>query len=270
MLVSATVVVLVVCFWTGTAWLQRSSTATVELPPAGPYRVISSAGPVDVAVVDVDRPLLRYDASWLLLGPEIDTGPEIDAGPEVELAASGVTSSSGRSGTVEITCPARLPCRAATTVELPPISEVGSGGAPAAADLTVGTVEGDVTVVGYAGDLVIVTAGTSSVYLGAVGGRASVSGVDGEVAGFGLTASDVDVEVVGGAVELRFATRPRSLKVRSDGGPVTIGLPDGNYAVSVTGGTSNGAAVINVGQAAGADSTIEVHARGPVRIEPNE
>lgn len=241
MLFSVFVAGAVLTFWAGTAWLQRSAVVAVDLPPAGPYRILSSAGPIEVTVgrgfeSAIQNPTFEYDASWLLFGPDANVG---------DLAE------------IEVSCHRRFPCRAASRLGLPD--------AAVPPDVTIGATEGDVSVNDYAGDLLVATSGSSSVFLASVGGRITVDGEDGDVFGYGLTASDVEVETTGGAVELEFAEKPALLVVRSEGGAVTIALPDGDYAVSVDSETP---AAISVGQAADADSKLQIHARGPVRIEP--
>ncbi len=247
-----------VCFWAGTAWLQRSAIVTVELDPSGPFVVRSSAGPIELRGSDSsadprtaapprssDRgPTLEYEASWLLFGPDVRFGAET-ADPRAY-----------RQGAVDISCETRFPCRAVSRLQLP-------GRSPA--EVTIESVDGDVSVVDHVGDLTVLAGGSSGVFAGSVGGRMSVASEHGDVVGYGLTAGEVLVETVAGAVELDFVGRPELVTVRSESGPVTIWLPDGDYAVSVEGGSS---VAINVGQAASADSTLQIHARGPVRIHP--
>lgn len=224
-----------VMFWAGTAWLQRSSIEIVDLDPSGPYVVRSSAGPIELTG---EGSTFEYEASWLLFGPDVVVGT--DTAP----------------GNVEISCETRFPCRAVSRLALPKGST---------SVVTIESVDGDVWVNAFAGDLAVLAAGSAGAYLSSVGGQVSIDSQGGEVAGYGLTASELSVDTSGGAVDLDFASRPRSVVVRSEGGPVTIGLPDGDYAVSVKGDSS---AAINVGQVASADSTIQIHARGPVRIDP--
>jgi hypothetical protein len=78
-----------------------------------------------------------------------------------------------------------------------------------------------------------------------------------------LAARRVEIDTATGAVEVRFAERPARLSVRSGGEPVTIELPDGDYAVSVKGASST---VIAVGLDENAESEIVVDTPGPVWI----
>lgn len=220
-----------VVFWAGTAWLQRSGREVVELGSNGSHHFVSDAGPVDVT--EGVRPLLRYEASWLLSGPTV-----------VSSAAD-----------VELRCASPLPCRAAARLEFPPSAEV-----------EVMSTAGDVSVVGFDGHLGITTRDHHDVFLGPVDGSLTIATELGGIFGFGLRAAEVEVASVSGEIELRFAARPKRLDIRAGGEPVTIVLPDGDYAVNVRGGSS---IAIDVGQAADADSEITVQARGPVRIDPS-
>ncbi len=231
-----------VLFWAATAWLQRSGREVVDFEPAESYRFRSDAGPVDIT--DGDRPLLRYDASWLLGGPVIASEPPGDGSP----------GSGGAPSSIELGCPGPFPCRARSRLEV-----------PAGSPLDVVSLRGDVSVVGFDGDLAIETIGRWDVFLGPLTGSLSVATESGGVFGFGLNADDVEIATTGGEIELRFATRPRRVVIRSGGEPVTLELPDGDYAVNVKGGSS---ITIDVGRLAGADSEILVEAGGPVRIQP--
>lgn len=231
-----------VLFWVATAWLQRSEREVVEFESAGSYRFRSAAGPIDVT--DGDRPLLRYEASWLLSGPALAVEP-VDGGPPDDVAGPS---------SITVSCPGAFPCRAASRLEFPPGSRVD-----------VGSSGGDVSVVGFVGDLTIEADGRSEVFLGPLAGSLTVATETGGVFGFGLNADDVEIGTTGGEIELRFATRPRRVVIRSGSEPVTLELPDGDYAVNVKGGSS---ITIGVGRLAGADSEILVQAGGPVRIQP--
>ncbi len=224
-------------FLMGTAWLQRSEPRSIELDPVGPYRWASSTGPIEVA--NGDAAVVAYQPSWLLFGPDT-IGP-----------ADGLGDTP-----VGLACRTAFPCRAPSRVEVPTATRV-----------EVESTGGDVSVLRFDGDLTVVTAGGSDVFLGPVAGSLAVTTGPGDVLGFGLTADEVDVETTSGIIELNFATRPRRVVVRSGSEPVTIGLPQGDYAVSVRGGSS---IAINVGQVATADSEILVQARGPVRIDPTK
>lgn len=230
--VVAATTVAVICMVT--AWLPRRVTTTVELDPSGPHRVQSEAGPV--AVVRGPTPALHHTASWLISGPTF--GVEDD-----------------RARTVR--CDTWLPCRAASTVALP----------EGPAELIVQSIDDDVSVDAFDGTLEIETGHEGAVHLGPVAGTVTVATENGGVFGYGLTAQNMAVETFGGEVELRFATAPDRLSVRSGAEPVTIELPDGTYAVSVKGEAS---VAVSVGQASAADSEIVVEARGPVRIYPSK
>ncbi|MGH1489134.1 MAG: hypothetical protein ACRBK7_07020 [Acidimicrobiales bacterium] len=270
MLFSVVVVGGLALFLASTAWLQRSTVAAIELGPLGPYRVHSSAGPVEVTLASSEaqavtwssgfgvasgvRPsaTLRYDASWLLFGPSASLNRSA-ADPEGVGGRFGV----GGDRSVDIACDTRFPCRASSRLEVPlEASPV---------EVAIHSDDGDVSVGSFDGQLAISTAGSSGVFLGPVAGEITVTTENGDVFGYGLAATEVEVETIDGAIELDFAVRPRRLVVRSDGEAVTIRLPDGNYAVSVEGGSST---AINVGQVASADSHIRVEARGAVRIDP--
>ncbi|MEM9654612.1 MAG: hypothetical protein AAGA65_21155 [Actinomycetota bacterium] len=227
-----TVVAVVLAALAGTAWLQRSDRQTIELDPSGPYRINSTTGPIEVTS-GVD-PVVLYDRSWLLRGPTATTD----------------------NGELQLRCDTRWPCRGTSTVVLPPRS-----GTPIALELSG---DEDLLISAFDGDLSAEATADGSVILGPVGGRLVARTDRGSVQGYGLLASEVDVETAAGPVALDFRIRPSRVSVRSDAGEVTITLPPGEYAVTVVGGSSN---AINVGQAADADSTITIHTRGPVRID---
>ncbi len=217
----------------GTAWLQRSEQRTVELDPAGPYRIRSTAGPIEVA--QGDRPIVGYRASWLLADPSVTTAPD----------GSGVVAR----------CDSRLPCRVAARLEV-----------PGPVELTVESVDQPVLVERFDGDLGVVLGGDAALFVGPMAGRLEVVSEHGDIEATGLAAERVDIRSESGRVTLRFAERPTRLTIRSRAGPVTIELPDGDYAVSVEGGS---AATVNVRQAETADSHIQIQASGPVRIDPS-
>lgn len=238
-LLTVTAVSTIVLFWACTAWLDRSQTRTVELSPSSPHRLVSDIGPIQVS--HGQFPSLEYRASWLLRGP---TESVLDAagpgdGPGVGLACNTVT-----------------PCRASSKLNL-----------PADTDLRIFADDNDVSIDRFDGDLKIEVSGDGEVFLGPISGRAVISTAGGGVFGYGLTVDELEIETTTGEIELRFATRPERLTVRSGSEPVTIELPDGDYAVSVKSGSSM---VIAVGQAESADSEIFVQARGPVRINPHQ
>lgn len=225
-------------FLSGTAWLQRSEDRVVDLGPSGPYRFKTDTGPV--AISNADTPALRVRASWLIRGPSMADDGALGAFPnEVTLA-----------------CDTRFPCRAGSTIDVPTSEAV-----------LVETVDNDVLVDHFDGDLTIDSTGVGDVSLGPIAGRVTISTEDGSVFGAGLTAQEVEIETRSGAIELWFGARPERLVIRSGSEPVTIKLPDGDYAVSVQSGSS---IVVTVGQVATADAEILVQARGPVRIEPSQ
>ncbi len=221
-----------------TAWLQRAEDRVVDLGPSGPYRFRTDAGPV--ALSNADTPALRYRASWLIRGPSHTDDGSVGIFPNE----------------VVLTCETRFPCRAGSTIDVPSTEAV-----------VIETVDNDVLVDRFDGDLSIDSTGHGDVSLGPVAGRVTVSTEDGAIFGAGLTAVDVEIETRSGAIELWFDTRPERLVIRSGSEPVTIKLPDGDYAVSVQSGSS---IVVTVGQVTTADAEILVQARGPVRIEPSQ
>lgn len=216
----------------GTAWFQGGEIETIELSPSGPYRIRSTAGPVEIT--GGDRPAVYYSKSWLVSGP----------------------TATAETGDLLLRCKTRWPCRASSTVALPLVRSNG-----ASLELSG---DQDLLVSEFDGDLVATTTGDGEILLGPIGGRVTAETERGAILGYGLRTSEMDVKTVGGVVELDFLERPRRLSIQSGPEAVTITLPPGDYAVSVTGGSS---IAINVGQAADADSQITIHARGPVRID---
>lgn len=223
----------VALFWAATAWLQRGVAHTVALDPAGPYRFLADAGPVELTAAPTAR--LHYDASWFVVGPDVHA----DGGSPMS-----------------VTCRTRFPCRAASRLEL-----------PSAAAVEISVTDEPVLVDRFDGDLVAMTAGDADVSLGLVAGTVAIVTEGGDVVGSGLSAETVDVQTASGEVSLRFWARPRSVRVQSDGQPVNIELPDGDYAVSVESGSS---VEIDVDQSPMADSHLFVTARGPVRIRQHD
>lgn len=216
----------------GTAWLQRSDQRAVELSPSGPYRIQSTTGPIEVTTGN--KPTVFYRGSWLLKGPTATT----------------------ESGDLLLRCQTRWPCRASSVVALPNTSDDTRLEVSAEEDLLISE---------FAGDLTATTIGEADIILGPVHGTVTAKTERGAVIGYGLRTTSVDVETAAGVVDLRFLERPEQISVRSGAEAVTITLPPGDYAVSVTGGSS---IAINVGQASDADSKITIRARGPVRIDP--
>ncbi len=225
-------------FLAATAWLQRNEDRVVDLGPSGPYLFRSSAGPV--AISNGDAPTVRYRASWLIRGPSLADDGSAEVFPKQ----------------VVLRCDTRFPCRAGSTIDVPQTEAV-----------RVEAVDNDVLVDRFDGDLTIDSTGDGAVSLGPVAGRVMISTESGSVFAAGLTATDVEIETRSGEIEIWFAARPQRLVIRSGSEPVTIRLPEGDYAVSVQSGSS---IVVTVGQVAAADSEILVQARGPVRIEPSQ
>lgn len=216
----------------GTAWLQGSERETIELNPSGPYRIRSTTGPVEV--VAGDRAAVLYNKSWLISEP----------------------TATAETGDLLLRCQTRWPCRASSTVLLPQDPEAGT------------TLElfgdQDLLITDFDGTLMASATGDGDVVLGPIAGRVTAETERGAILGHGLRTTEMDLKTAEGVVELTFLDRPERVSIQSGAEAVTITLPPGDYAVSVTGGSS---IAINVGQAADADSQITIHARGPVRID---
>lgn len=216
----------------------------IELDSSGPYRLRSSAGPLELSTGQEAR--LGYRASWLVQGPELTT---LD--PDQPLLFPADTPRRPRSA-VEVSCRTRLPCRATTTAQLPP-------------DVTVEVLasSGPVLVASFDGVALVTTTGNHEVVLGPVDGTIRAVTDRGDVSGHGLAASHVEVATAAGAVHLDFRERPRSVEVDAGDQPVVIVLPAGRYAVTVEGDRS---AIIEVEQDEAADSRISIEATGPARV----
>lgn len=222
-----------------------STEVVIDLDPSGPYRLRSSAGPVEIS--QGPSPRLDYRASWLGPGPELVTSGRSDE----PLILLGQVPSRLRSA-VEVSCDSRLPCRAALAAELPSgvaIEAVATGG--------------PVFVERFDGIASVTTSGDHEVVLGPVEGTIRATSERGDITGHGLAADRVEVVTDGGEVELSFARRPRSVVVEAGDRPVVIVLPAGRYAVTVGGDQP---ATIEVEQDETADSRISIAGRGPVRI----
>lgn len=220
----------------GTAWLQGSDRQTVMFDPAGPYRIRSATGPVEVIAGDqtTTDAVVQVDRSWFVTEP----------------------SATSEAGELSLRCVTRWPCRAAATVLLP-----ATAGSQTVLELS--AVE-DVVVNHFDGALEATTSATGDVIFGPIRGRVAATTERGSVFGYGLRATEVDVTTTAGEVFLDFLEPPRRVSITAGDAAVTITLPPGDYGVTVDGGSSPD---ILVGQAADAESQITVHARGPVRIQ---
>lgn len=217
----------------------RRATRTVDLAAAGPWRVASSIGPIELA--PGPEPRLTYRASWLVRGPRTSDQAWPRRLPAANLSLDCPASS-----------PVRWPCRATSRVEVPP-----------GAEIEVRATAGEVMVEGWTGTIVVATSGPHDVIVGPVGGRLEVETEAGDVVAHGLMVEEVEARTVTGAVRLSFLEAPRSVVVEAGSGPVTIELPPGRYAVSVEGTPSP---AIEVERDESADNWVRVEGRGPVRI----
>lgn len=219
--------------------------ATIELDPSGPYRLHSSAGPIEVSTGSSAR--LDYRASWLGHRPEL-ASPPAQRAPLLDNAEAPRRPQTA----LELSCDTRLPCRALARLELPP-----------AATLEAGASGGPVLVDGFDGDLVVTTTDDHEVIMGPVSGTIRVETDGGDVTGHGLAARRVEITTREGEIGLDFRVRPRSVTVAAGRAPVAIVLPPGPYAVTVVGSSSTS---IEVDQDETAESRISIEGRGPVRI----
>lgn len=233
---------LVVGAWLLATVADRSASRSLALDGAAAYRISSSAGPLEIGAGPEAR--LDYRASWLVRGPTVVAGPE--PGPDSRIE-------------IEVSCATRWPCRASAELVLG--ADPLAGEEPIEVDAV--TSDGPIVIGGLAGHLAATTTGADEVVLGAVSGSVRVTTERGDVSGAGLAADDVEVWTDGGAVDLSFQRRPRSVVVVAGTEPVELELPPGRYAVSVVGSPS---ATIDVPRDDSADSRITIDGRGPVRI----
>jgi hypothetical protein len=240
---AATVLSAVALFLVATSLLQRTGSRSVLIDPAGPMTLISNAGPVEVVPSSPaagDRFGFDYLADWLVAGP--------------------VLTAASATGTVDLRCDDRWPCRAAATVAMPRARALT---VQADHDVLVGPVDGDLAIVGR---------GEARVLLGSVAGTVSTNTEAGAVLGYRIRVSQLDVRTVEGPVELTFAAVPERVEVTAGAEPVTIELPVGTYAVSVESPVDIQGEPLDVhvdvetGETTDADGTVVVRSSGPVRI----
>ncbi len=117
---------------------------------------------------------------------------------------------------------------------------------------------GDVTVSGVGG-IADVTTGGGNLTASDLGSIRQFSTDGGDVNGTDLSAPDVTTESGGGNVTLAFTKAPVNLNIISDGGDITIVLPQGNTHYAITSSTDGGdySASVPVSSSSGNKITVE-------------
>ncbi len=184
-----------------------------------------------------------------------------------------VTPSVTASGAdVDVNCPAINSgnCGLSATLDVPRLTSLtlSSGGGNltvpgVASSVNLTSDGGDVTVSGIPGQATVSTAG-GNLTVGDLAGRVQFTTDGGDVNGTDLTAPALSADTGGGNVTVAFTKAPTTLDITSDGGDVTVLLPqdapaynvsttpdggDSNVSVRTTG--SHSADTINVGSGGG-------------------
>ncbi|MGO8895776.1 MAG: DUF4097 family beta strand repeat-containing protein [Streptosporangiaceae bacterium] len=120
---------------------------------------------------------------------------------------------------------------------------------------------GDVTVSGVGG-IADVTTGGGNLTASDLGSIRQFSTDGGDVNGTDLSAPDVTTESGGGNVTLAFTKAPVNLNIISDGGDITIVLPQGNTHYAITSSTDGGDYSASVPVSSSSGNKINVESGG--------
>jgi hypothetical protein len=180
-----------------------------------------------------------------------------------------LTQSTGTSGTnFDVNC--RIPtgsCGLDATVEVPPQTAVtlSSGGGDmkvsGIGDVTLSSGGGDVAISG-SGGLTSVTTGGGDLTASDLAGVLKFSTSGGDITGNDLAAPSVNAGSGGGDVTLVFTEPPANLDIPSDGGDITVLLPQGTTAYHITGRADGGNDTESVPTSALSHNTISVDSGG--------
>ncbi|MEZ5229475.1 MAG: hypothetical protein R2710_23280 [Acidimicrobiales bacterium] len=227
--------VLVVFF--GFGWLDRSDEASLSFGDRRRIVVVSDAGPVEVRSGTENR--ASHSDSFLVRRPT------------VELA------NDGDEAVFRVRCETRWPCRATTSIEVVPGTE-----------LVVIADAGAVQVHSFAGNLTVFS-DRDDVLLGPIAGSARVVSATGDVAGFGLALEQLTVELDDASMALEFAAPPLTVVLTNDSGNVDLVVPDTGYDLTVVTDDDMADQVdVGVGAAAETGSTVSIRSGGPVTVSP--
>jgi hypothetical protein len=213
-------------------WLERSETDRVELGTPSRVVVVSEAGPLEVAEAE-GTAALEVAASYLVLGPEVDTIVEVDR------------------TVVVVRCPGWTPCRTASRLEVPPgtiveavvVDDVVNVG-PFSGELHLTVEDGHVAVGPVSGPLVVLT------------GSASVRATD-------LRTDTATIRSVSGPVDVTARVAPVSLTIEAVTSPVRLRLPAGPYHLALQGEPLHVEGIESVRRRA---NVVTVDTGGPVSV----
>ncbi len=199
--------------------------------------MVSDAGPVVVTSGDENR--ASHTDSFLIRRPTI------------ELATDGDEA------VLRVLCDTMWPCRATTTIEVQPGTE-----------LLVIAADGTVQISSFSGDLTVFS-DHDDVYLGPVSGSARVVSATGNVAGFGLQLDQLTVELDDAAMDLEFAASPETVVLTNDRGVVDLVVPDTGYDLMVfTEDELADQVDLQVGTDPNTPATVSIRSGGAVRVLP--
>jgi len=188
---------------------------------------------------------------------------------QYDLVRPGVSENTGPTGTnLDVNCRISVgSCGLNATLEVPSQTAVtlSSGGGDMKVygidDVTLSSEGGDVAITGPGGLTSVDTGGgdlTASDLAGIL--RFSTSG--GDITGNDLTAPSVNAGSGGGDVTLVFTKPPANLDITSDGGDITVLLPQGTTAYHITASADGGSDTESVPTSALSHNTISVDSGG--------
>ncbi len=232
-----TVVVVLAALFFGFGWLGRTDEASLGFGDRRRIVIVSDAGPVNV--ISGDENLASHIDSFLVRRPTIELATDDDE------------------AVLRVLCDTRWPCRAATTIEVKPGTE-----------LLVISSGGTVQVSSFSGDLTVFS-DHDDVYLGPLAGSARVVSATGDVVGFGLTLQQLTVQLDDAAMDLEFAASPESVVLTNERGVVDLVVPDTGYAVTVfTEDDLADLVDLQIGTDPDTPSTVSIRSGGAVTVAP--
>ena len=163
-------------------------------------------------------------------------------------------------------------CAVGFIVTVPPGVAVAAdteGGALTVSGVAAATLDsggGPVRATGISGHLIVTTADGSLVVNGLAGPLDADTG-GGQVLAAGIDATTATILTGGGEAQIGFTAPPDGLFVSTDGGPATLTVPGGPYALTAS--TYDGSEAIGIATDPAAGRSITVTTGGgPLRIEP--
>lgn len=217
---------------------------------------------------------------------------QVSYDPQVESAPAVVNSVSDGRLTLAVPACATQGCMDQFTVTVPSTASVtivtdgGDVSVSGVAGATLDSGGGRVRAASIGGPLTVASEGGAQVLLGIAGSLQDESG-GGEVRAVGVTGSSAVIVTDGGQLvaerlavraailssggdnaRVEFATAPASADIATDGGPATVLIPGGPYALTADSG-SGASQVVDIPTSPAATSTLTVTTGGsPLLIEP--